>query len=363
VAFFQNNGRLGPYTIPVGTGEADIGNLFDTKIGVVSLPSTNKDHPLIWGALAHETGGHDVLHADSDLLPELSAGVKNMFGGGPTQPGNLNQQQLLGILWSYWIDEAASDVYGLLNIGPEFAFNLTAFFAGLNRDPVPSMRTDSGPDESGALDPHPTDLLRIHLAIGVIENLHGLAKAVRDQYIADLKALAQLCGHGASAVRLEGTIRVHDFEVNVAQSLPLAPMQDAARQVGAFISTAKLQAFSNDGTPHSVQEIETWDDMDENTARNISQKLSDDQSVVNLGDDAQLIAGATLTLIAEPDKYDEVTSQLDAALDDSFNTDPIWGIPAPHPMFTLVRLSEMGKEHKGHEHSEERRKKRGKSRK
>jgi hypothetical protein len=167
----------------------------------------------------------------------------------------------------------------------------------------------------------------------------------------------------SSAVRLEGAIRVHDFEVNVAQSLPLAPMQESARQVGAFISTAKLQALSNDGTPHSVQEIETWDDMDENISRQISQKLSDDQTVVNLGDDAQLIAGATLTLIAEPDKYDQVTSLLDAALDDSFNTDPIWGIPAPHPMFTLVRPSEMGKEQKGHEHSEERRKKRAKSRK
>src|SRR5262249_50168584 len=42
LAFFQNDGSQGPYTIPAGGGDADIGTLFNTKIGVVSLPSTNK---------------------------------------------------------------------------------------------------------------------------------------------------------------------------------------------------------------------------------------------------------------------------------------------------------------------------------
>ena len=344
LAFFQNDGRLGPYTIPAGSDEADISTLFDTKIGVVSLPSTNKDHPLIWGALAHETGGHDVLHADPGLLPELANGVRALFGVGNIDSGQtLNEDQLLGVLWSYWIDEAASDVYGLLNLGPEFALNLIAFFAGLNGDPVPSLRTDSGADETGQLDPHPTDILRVHLAIGVIENLVKLADSTRNQYIADLKSLAVLCGHGATSVQLSGILREHDVMIDVQNTMPLAEMQEAARRVGAHISTASLKAFGKDGASHSVQEIETWDDLDEQISQRIALNLKQGKSVVNFGDDAQLIAGATLTLCAEPDKYDSVTQLLNDALDFSFQTDPYWGSPLLHPMFSRPRLAEMGR--------------------
>jgi hypothetical protein len=345
LAFFQNDGRLGPYTIPAGGSDADISTIFDTDIGVVSLPSTNKDHPLIWGALAHETGGHDVLHADANLLPELSSGVKSLFGGGPIDPnGSLTEPQFLGALWSYWMDEAASDVYGLLNLGPEFTFNLTAFFAGLNGDPVPSMRTDSGPDRNGDLDSHPTDILRLHLAIGVIQNLANLASNVRDQYVSDLQALSQLCAQGATTVSLQGVLGQFDFRLNVNLTRPLADMQESARRVGAFISTVKLQSLGTGGSSHSVQEIETWDDMDEQTAQQIAQRMRQGQSVVNLGDDAQLLAGATLALIAEPDKYQSVSGLLNDALDFSFQTDPIWGTPAPHGMISDARLAQRLKE-------------------
>src|SRR5262249_9820273 len=161
----------------------------------------------------------------------------------------------------------ASDVYGLLNMGPEFALNLAlnliTYFAGLNGDPVPSLRTDSGADETGQLDPHPTDILRVHLAIGVIESLVNLADSTRNQYIADLESLAVLCGHGATRVQLSGILREHDFMVDVQNTIPLADMQEAARRVGAHIATASLKALGKDRASHGVQEIETWDDLDE----------------------------------------------------------------------------------------------------
>jgi hypothetical protein len=77
LAVFQHDGRGGPFTVPVD----GIESLFEGTVGVVSLPSTYRDHSLLWASLAHETGGHDVLHADPTLLPELGAGIRAFFGG------------------------------------------------------------------------------------------------------------------------------------------------------------------------------------------------------------------------------------------------------------------------------------------
>src|SRR5262249_12023821 len=97
----------GPFTLPADSVQDMIG----VPIGVVSLPGGYRLHPLLLPALAHECGGHDVLHADPGLLRELAAGAVKL----PHLPKGV------GRLWAGWMDEAASDVYGLLNIGPSFA--------------------------------------------------------------------------------------------------------------------------------------------------------------------------------------------------------------------------------------------------
>lgn len=330
LASFKQSGDFGPFTIPAdGTRQ-----LFGSDIGVVSLPSTYRDHPVLWAALAHETGGHDVLHADPELLPELAGGVRDLFGGGTVRPGrSVNLDQFYGLLWSYWIDETASDVYGLLNIGPQFAFNLAAFFAALNGPPIPSLRTVSGfdpRDPSQALDVHPTDILRLDVAIGVIEQQVALSASARTGYAAALETVADLCAHGATAIVIRGKIEIdrdHFLPVNVTR--PLDEMRQNARKVGAFVATAKLDAFGG----KSVQDIETWDDSDEETAGHIAKALADGRPVVDLGDDAQLLAGATQALLADPGLYDRATQALADALDRSFMLDPIWGPPLPEPMF------------------------------
>jgi hypothetical protein len=344
LAVFQSDGKDGPFTVPVDDTE----NSFGIDVGVVSLPSAMRDQPILWTSLMHECGGHDVLHADPGLLDELAAGLKKLFGGGPITPGaSITLPQLLSLVWPWWVDEAASDVYGLLNVGPTFAANLGFFFAsfrapkgGLGPSDPPLLSTFSGfdpKDPQRLLDVHPTDVLRLSLAIGVINSLPKLAAVTRNNYVADLRKLITLSTGGAQIIQLVGFASPDGRTLLPVQvKVPIAPMQAAAEKAGAFIATAKLQALQG----HSIQEIETWDDTDEAAAQHISTLFGAGQSVVAQGDDAQLLAGATVAVLAAPDSYDAVGSLLNDALDDSFVRDPIWHPLHPDPF--AIRSSSWG---------------------
>jgi hypothetical protein len=334
LALFQNKGDNGPFTIP----SDDIENLFGAVIGVVSLPAVYRDHPVLWASLSHETGGHDVIHADINLMPELRAGVRALLGGpAVVPPSGLSQKEITALLWDYWMDEAAADIYGVMNIGPVFGHNLAVYFAALNAEAtktkVPVLRTESGfdprdPDKS--LDPHPTDLLRLSLVQGAVENLRGLSQASRDQYAADFDALGKLCAPKATTIDIAGNMLLGPgVRVPVERSFPLSDMRVAAFEVGKFIATATLKALGN----HSLQDIETWNDPDEQTALQITAALTDGRAVAGRGDDAQLLAGANLALLERPDLYASVTTRLNEALDLSFADDPFWAKPHPDPVF------------------------------
>ena len=317
LATFANKADNGPFTIPADQVTKTIGK----PIGVVSLPSSYRDHPVLWAALSHETGGHDVLHADTKLLPELRSGVAQLL-----------PDEFQGQLWGYWMDEAASDVYGLLNIGPMFVFNLAAFFTALihqgsgGQVALGTLRNQAIIDETGRLDVHPVDLLRVHLALGVIESSAKLSVTRRSDYIQAVGQLAQTCAANVTVVQF---VQVSGRRLQVVQELPLADMQDTARRVGAFIASAKLDALGG----FSIQDIETWDDTDEDTAQAVFNQFLANGSVSGLGDDAQLLSGATLALLQKPSLYDAVTRLLNAGLDDSFMNDPIFGRAQPHRIF------------------------------
>jgi hypothetical protein len=335
VAFFQTNGDDGPYTITSDTMQS----LFSMPIAVVSLPATYRDHPVLWSSLTHEVCGHDVVHADKELVPQMVKGVRAMFTGTSFQPnGPLNPDLLNALLWSYWIDEAVADVYGVLNMGPTFALNLAAFFsaltaraftrAGRTPPPLPFLRTTAEPrdpeHQDNDMDEHPVDVLRLHLAIGVIDALTHLSDATKAAYVADIQAVAHAAAHGETQIRVQGDVEIsHDNWRAIDETMPLADAAAAARRVGTFLATAKLPALAG----HGIQDIETWDDPDETTARAIAARIGAKQSIVGAGDDAQLLAGANIALIARPDLYDQATELLNAGLDDSFDRDPIWGPP------------------------------------
>ncbi len=304
---FAPDAERGPFTLPVDRVRQFIG----ASVGVVSLPGAYAAHPLVWAGLAHETGGHDVIHADPGLIEQLAAGVGKLDALPPA----------LRAVWASWIDEAASDVYGVLNIGPAFAISLTALFAATGAARAPSaaplgaVRTTLSVSGSQMVDAHPVDLLRLHVALGAVDALAGLSPARRGAWLDVLGAVAQAAAGGAT------TIDACDVTSGaVVQRLPLPVMASAARAVGAYIATAKLDALGGS----SVQDIETWDDADDEAADHIA-AVAPTGPIVALGDDAQLLAGATLALLRAPSAYAAITAQLAAALDDSFARDPIFG--------------------------------------
>jgi hypothetical protein len=337
LAMFQHDGQNGPFTLTVDT----ISSLFGGAVGVVSLPSTFRDHPLLWASLAHETGGHDCLHADAGLLPELSQSVRTFFGGGGAVPssGHIPVSQFLGLLWSYWMDEAASDVYGAMNIGPGFGLNLVAFFAAmwerLKPTGKPTLRTVSGADQSGMLDPHPTDILRPYLVMGAVEALQGLSADRREEYSQDLQTLAQITAGGATTIGIQGRMPTGSgASLPFNATLPMDVMQASAQHVGSLIASSSLAALGG----NNIQALETWDDPDEDTARLIAQNMIANISVAGQGDDAALLAGATIAAFDQPGLYDIITARLNEALDASFASDPYWGTPSADRAFIQTEL-------------------------
>ena len=304
---FAPTADRGPFTLAVDRVRQFIG----ASVGVVSLPGCYAAHPLVWAGLAHETGGHDVIHADPGLIEQITAGVAALAALPPA----------LRPVWASWVDEAASDVYGILNIGPAFAVSLIALFAANyaarapSAAPLGAVRTTLSVSGSQMVDAHPVDLLRLHVAIGAVDALASLSAARRATWLDLLGAIAEAAAGGAT------TIDARDVTTGaVVQHLPLPVMASAARAVGAYIASARLDALGGG----SIQDIETWDDADDEAAANIAAAAATGP-IVALGDDAQLLAGATLALLRAPSAYAAITAQLAAALDDSFARDPIFG--------------------------------------
>jgi hypothetical protein len=239
-------------------------------------------------------------------------------------------------LWSYWIDETAADVYGLLNLGPAFAFNLAAFLTAFRAETSGSGLLKSAMSQPGGdLDVHPVDVLRLHVLAGVIESLTDLDRECVNAYLADLDQLIKHCDTRPGDVIVNGYVEIDRHRwVGLDQTISMAEAILAARRVGSYLSTTRLSAFGG----HTIQEIETWTNSDESAAVGIKKALLQGKRVVAMGDDAQLLAGATLALLERPQQYSAVNEALANALDDSYARDPIMGFGCPHPLVAKAFL-------------------------
>ena len=131
------------------------------QTAIVSMPPANASKGLLaWGALGHETAGHDVLHADVGLHEELKAVVREALLQVSLDP-------VLPEQWASRLDESASDVLGILNMGPYVGISsLIGYFRAINSSLGGPMKLLNMSLDI-YFDNHPADILRGYLAASV----------------------------------------------------------------------------------------------------------------------------------------------------------------------------------------------------
>ncbi|WP_447599796.1 hypothetical protein [Nitrospira sp. Nam80] len=385
-----------PFTLPTD----EVYRLCGARVAVVSLPSVYRCHPVLcWAPVAHEAGGHDVLHAYKGLLPELQRGVRELFYRGPDPHVQQldSDKQKLGLLWQYWTEETASDVYAVMNLGPSYGIALALYFAALGErvrrhlygkskngnsetgDRLPALSISNIYDEQRQqtyIKYHPPNILALYAVIGAIEALNDLPDKTKDEYIRWIKNSIDVClaegnealqrsypgvpldHYATKNVLIKGWLQIRagtwiwigpklpigppeykQFTAGNALELPRPEMQEYARQVGYYIASSKLKALGG----HSIQDLETWDECDENQAEHVSHVIGlinplnpDEVTTLSyLGDDAQLLAGAILALAKQPSSettYVQINRNLGAVLKRGFDDDEVWGTPVWHPI-------------------------------
>ena len=288
------NPEAGPYTWPI-----DATRPFGLKCAVVNLPPSHTRRGIIgWAALGHETCGHDVMAAYTGMGAELSDAV---FKALRAQSG-LNTR--LPAYWSSRIDETASDVMGILNMGPVAGIGVIGYFRGLN---AAFSGTAALRNEGPADDPHPADIVRGYLASSVVSLLNfGEASAWAD-------TLKRETDKDLSQIVLEGRV------------VSTADAQQSAQIVAETIVMTQLTTLGS----HSLGSIQNWGDQDEQLVAQVRQAL---QTAGSLPTDqtppiyaAHVVAWAVTEALTGHDTPNLVFERMKVMLDVLHKSNPTFG--------------------------------------
>jgi hypothetical protein len=291
----------GPYTWP-----APDTAVFGAQAAVVSLPAPNASAGLLaWPALAHETAGHDVLSADDGLHDELARTVR----------AGLRAEKVPAAVADYWasrIDETASDVLGVLNMGPAAAVGLVGYFRALNGayGGKPALR-NVGPAD----DPHPADIVRAYLAAETVRLLsfQGAARWA-DRLVAE-------ADRDLGQIRLGGT------------AVSAAVARASAAAVARAIVRTPMQALEG----RALGEIQDWRDADEAVVAELRRTLADGGAPAGGGAGKHLagayaahaVAAGVYEAVSGRSKPSQVMGRMIDLLAQMHGRNPTWSAPAP----------------------------------
>jgi hypothetical protein len=234
--------NFGPYT-----WTADDTMSMNIQTAIVSMPPIHACKGLLaWGALGHETAGHDVLHADDGLHDELKAAVREALlreGLDPIMPDQ----------WADRLDESASDVMGILNMGPAVGISLIGYFRAINASLGGPMKLwNMSMDIS--YDNHPADILRGYLVASVIRRLcfdtaKDWASAIEGEVNRDL-----------GEIRLNVLPKYDGYpDPNSGKVISPDDARKSADVVAETIMNYKLDRLEG----HALAQIQNWRNIDE----------------------------------------------------------------------------------------------------
>jgi len=322
------NAESGPYTWPCDATNQILG----MHCAIVSLPPAQLKGGLIaWSCLGHETGGHDVTHADAGLLDELA----NKVYGAVLKKF---KSKSLANYWAKCIDESAADVCGYLNMGPSLGIGLIGYFRALGNGKLRSIGSKE--------DPHPIDLLRGYLAAAVVKRLNFSGAEAWSQVITK-----ETSKDNDTLYLVDQVGNYYRFPVSFEQAIAST---DVVAQV---IMQSKLSTLQQ----HSLQELQDWRDSDQKIVDNLAWTLkTNGQLSTNLQGSgfyaAYVVASATQAALERGANITKIFSEMQNFLATMHQDNPTWsqapteeavalldqglkgdknrvGVPAPHYVF------------------------------
>ncbi|GJL66084.1 MAG: hypothetical protein NPIRA05_10550 [Nitrospirales bacterium] len=286
------NPSFGPYTWPVDVTQ-------DLGVGapIVSLPPAHARLGLLaWAALGHETAGHDILHADTGLRRDLSRAVFDELL-------NENMGYALALYWSTRIDETASDVLGILNMGPAAGIGLIGYFRGIRAAFTGAPKLSN----IGGNGPHPADILRGFLAASTTELLS----------FSHANAWAEILN--AETLRDVSTIRIEGSELSV----------NAARRSAEIVAQTIVRTRVESLESHALGDIQDWRDNDQQIAEHLQAELMDaDRPLGCQGAEtyaAHAVAAGVMAALTEGNHIPLILDRMISVLKAMHDANPSWG--------------------------------------
>jgi hypothetical protein len=319
--------EAGPYTIPADPE-------FVTKLGinmsVVSMPPAYSENIVLWSAIGHETGGHDILHADEGLLSEIGHRVEqeilknknesSLRGEEVTVNGRkMPAAEFAASYWKMTIDETASDICGLLNLGPAAGIGIAALLIPIRGGKLIS--------EGWYDDVHPIDALRVLLAADVVRDIRELDINIANAW-------------GEALERIVDKYITNKNEFSLVTDTPSGKYTSVVIPYDAMRETVKIVARTVAFTPldslekHHLSEINTWANSDETlTLRLVNDFLDKKEPLLEPGPEGQIvyaahiISAATISLSESADVA-TITDLAISALDKMYDNNLVWrGFP------------------------------------
>ncbi len=292
-------GADGPYTI---TSEYTL-QYYNIQTAIVDMPpAAARAGVMAWAALGHETAGHDILHADKGLLKEMQQEIWQALKDAGLPQG-------LPEYWAERVDESASDVMGILNMGPAAGIGVLALLRGVRK----AMGHDALQTEGPSDDEHPADIVRGYLAASTIR-------------------LLSFDGKDAWADAIEAETD-RDLTSRIVLADQVISTEDAKKSAGIVahtIAKGKMKALEM----RPLIEIQDWMNEDEQTVQDIIPALV---SAVELPDPykgdfyaAHAVAAAVIAALRKDADLTVIFSRMQAALKTMHDANPSWG-----PLYVL----------------------------